>query len=198
MDILASYDEAAVMETGNRARYAMDDRLVVTFYMKAVKNTFKSNEAGRPIFDEREFIRVIVPGDSRSVFEDLVTDEHRTRFADRYARFKRGVAQASTGTPLEVWPQMTVGLVAEMKAMNITTVEELAGLSDGNAQKIMGNFDLRRRAQAFLDAAAGDAANSKLAAELEKRDSEIAALKSQMEQLILMTSGAGPENKKGK
>jgi hypothetical protein len=198
MDILASYDEAAVMETGNRARYAMDDRLVVTFYMKAVKNTFKSNEAGRPIFDEREFIRVIVPGDSRSVFEDLVTDEHRTRFADRYARFKRGVAQASTGTPLEVWPQMTVGLVAEMKAMNITTVEELAGLSDANAQKIMGNFDLRRRARAFLDAAAGDAANSKLAAELEKRDSEIAALKSQMEQLILMTSGAGPENKKGK
>lgn len=186
--VLPEYTEAAVMEQGNQARYALDHKLVVNFFMRAVKNNIKSNEAGRPIYDEKEFVRIIVPGNSRSVFEDIVTNEHRMRFADRYERFKRGVSQSISGTPLEVWPQMTVGMVAELKAMNINTVEELAGLSDANAQRIMGNFDLRRRAQAFLDAAAGDAANSKMAAELEKRDTEIAALKAQMEQLILMTS----------
>jgi len=79
---------------------------------------------------------------------------------------------------------MTVGQVAELKATGITTVEQLAELSDTNAQKFMGSFQLRQKAQAFLEAAAGDAANSKLAAELEKRDVEIAALKAQMEQII--------------
>jgi hypothetical protein len=48
----------------------------------------------------------------------------------------------------------------------------------------MGSFNLRQKAQAFLAAAAGDAQNSKMAAELEKRDIEIAALKAQMEQVL--------------
>jgi hypothetical protein len=194
--MLQDYNDAAVMEPGSQARFAMDSKLAVNFFMKAVKNNFKSIEAGRPIYDEKEFVRIIIPGNSRTVFEDVVTNEHRGRFQDRYEKFKRGVAQSTSGTPLEVWPQMTVGQVAELKAMQVHTVEELAGMSDMNAQKIMGNFDLRRRAQAFLDAAAGDATNSKMAAELEKRDVEIAALKAQMEQLILMTQGGGDTKKK--
>lgn len=181
---LPSYEDTAVMDAGTVARYAMDKKLLVNFYVRAVQNSFKSSQEGRPIFDEVEFVRIIIPGDTKTVIDTKVNAEYRHRFADLYERFKKGMAQAVSGTPLEVWPQMTVGQVAELKAMHITTVEQLADLSDVLAQKIMGSHQLRQKAQAFLDAAAGDAANSKMAAELEKRDTEIAALKGQMEMLM--------------
>ena len=181
---LPSYDESAVMDNSQIARYAMDKKLVVNFYVRAVQNTFKTAQEGRPIFDESEFVRIIIPGDTKTIIDTKVTAEYRHRFQDKYERFQKGMAQAQSGTPLEVWPQMTVGQVAELKATGITTVEQLAELSDTNAQKFMGSFQLRQKAQAFLEAAAGDAANSKLAAELEKRDVEIAALKAQMEQIL--------------
>lgn len=190
--MLQTYDEAAVME--DQARFALDKRLYVQFYVRAVMNHFKSAQEGRPIFDEKEYCRVIIPGDKNAVFDQPASDEQRMRFEAQYTRFKKGLEQAVTGTPLEMWPQMTVGQVAELKAINISTVEQLAEMSDETAQKIMGNHKLRLKAKAFLEAAAGEAKNSQLAMELEKRDSEIATLKNQMEQLLKATAAA---NKKG-
>lgn len=179
-----TFDDASIQNFANQARYAADNKLYVTFYVRAVMNNFQSSEQGRPIFDEKEYIRIIVPGDSKTTVDCPVTDEFRARFAKQYELFKRGKEQAVSGTPLEVWPQLTVGLVAELKAMNISTVEQLADLDDVRAQRIMGHFELRRRARAFLDAAQGEAANNKMAAELEKRDDEINQLKAQMAELL--------------
>jgi len=147
-------------------------------------NNFQSAEQGRPIYDELEYVRIIVPGDSKTTVDCPVTDEFRMRFEKQYDKFKKNLSQAVTGTPLEMWPQMTVGLCAELKGMNVQTVEQLANMSDGIAQRIMGSHDLRRRAQAFLDAAKGEAENNKLTTELEKRDDQIKALQAQMEQLV--------------
>jgi hypothetical protein len=179
---LPTYDDTA--SQANQARYAMDNKLYVQFYIRPVMHNFKSQEAGRPIFEEKEYIRIIVPGDSKTTVDCPVTDEFRMRFEKQYDKFKKGLEQAVEGTPLEMWPQMTVGLCAELKAMNVMTVEQLAGLDDGKAQRIMGSYDLRRKAQMFLDAAQGEAANNKMAAELSKRDDEIALLKQQMQQLL--------------
>jgi hypothetical protein len=85
---------------------------------------------------------------------------------------------------LEVWPQMTVSMVADLKALKIHTVEQLADMSDSAAQQIMGNFSLRQKAKAFLDLAKQDADNTKLADELKSRDDEINLLKSQMQELL--------------
>jgi hypothetical protein len=182
MQGLPTYDDSANL--ANQARFAMDNKLYVQFYVRPVMNNFKSSEAGRPIYEEEEYIRIVIPGDSKTTVDCPVDETFRQRFPQQYDKFKRGLAQAVEGTPLEMWPQMTVGLCAELKAMNVTTVEQLAGLDDGKAQKIMGSFDLRRRAQAFLDAAKGEASNNKLAMELEKRDDEISLLKQQMAELI--------------
>ena len=181
-EVLASYDQAAVME--GQPRYAFDSKLYVQFYTRAVMNNFKSAQEGRPIFDELDFVRIIIPGDRNNVVDTEVTQEHKTRFADRYERFKKNQEQAISGTPLEVWPQMTVGMVAELKAQGVHTVEQLADLSDGLAQKFMGSFSLRQRAKNFQEAASGQAASTKLEAELESRDNEIALLKKQVEQLM--------------
>jgi len=179
---LSTYDDAANL--ANQARFAMDHKLYVTFYIRPVMNAFKSSEEGRPIYEEQEYIRIIVPGDSKTTVDCPVDDTFRMRFEKQYAKFKKGIEQAVEGTPLEMWPQMSVGLCAELKAMNVTTVEQLAGLDDGKAQRIMGSHDLRRKAQMFLDAAKGEAENNKIVKELEKRDDEIALLKAQMQQLL--------------
>jgi hypothetical protein len=180
-EMLPSY-ESGVM--GGQERFAADNRLYVEFYRKAVNNPFKSQEQGRPVYDEKDFIKIMIPGDKYSSVDTAVTEEHRRRFPTQWAQYQAGQTQAVSGTPLEVWPQATVGLVATLKAMNITTVEQLAELSDANAMNIMGNHDLRRRAKAFLEAAKGEAVNTKLEAELEKRDLEIAAMKEQIAQLM--------------
>ena len=179
---LPTYDDMAT--TANQARYAMDSKLYATFYVRPIMNNFQSAEQGRPIYDELEYVRIIVPGDSKTTVDCPVTDEFRMRFEKQYEKFKKNLSQSVTGTPLEMWPQMTVGLCAELKGMNVQTVEQLANMSDGIAQRIMGSHDLRRRAQAFLDAAKGEAENNKLTTELEKRDDQIKALQAQMEQLV--------------
>jgi hypothetical protein len=182
---LPTYDDSANL--ANQARFAMDHKLYVQFYIRPVMNNFRSSEEGRPIYEEQEYIRIIVPGDSKTTVDCPVDETFRMRFEKQYDKFKKGLAQAVEGTPLEMWPQMTVGLCAELKAMNVSTVEQLASLDDGKAQKIMGSHDLRRKAQAFLDAAQGEAANNKMVAELEKRDDEITLLKQQMAQLLEAT-----------
>lgn len=181
-EALASYDQAAVME--DQPRYALDKKLYVQFYTRAVMNNFKSAQEGRPIFDELDFVRIIIPGDRNNVVDTEVTPEHKMRFEAQYERFKKNQEQAVSGTPLEVWPQMTVGMVAELKAQGVHTVEQLADLPDGLAQKFMGSFALRQKAKVFLEAAAGQAANTKLEAELASRDNEIDVLKKQVQQLM--------------
>lgn len=182
MEALQTYDQAAVME--DQPRFALDKKLFVQFYQRAVMNNFKSSQEGRPIFDEVDFVRIIVPGDKNTVIDTKATPEYIGRFRDKYDQFKKGQEQAQSGTPLEVWPQMTVGQVAELKAMHVTTVEQLADMPDQLAQRIMGSHALRAKAKQFLEAAAGDAANTKLQAELEKRDNEIEVLKAQMQQIL--------------
>lgn len=195
-DALAGYEESAV--DANDSRYAMDKRLFVEFFRRPILNTTKSAEAGRPVHDEFDMVRIIVPGDRNSTFESKVTNEHKIRFADRWQRYISGQEQAQSGTPLEMWPQMTVAMCADLKAMKIHTVEQLAEMSDAAAQQIMGNFALRQRAQAFLDLAKSDSANTKMAAELEKRDNEIALLRSQMNEILANQSAKAPAGKGAK
>jgi hypothetical protein len=175
---LSGYEGAAVM--GDQERYAGDSRLYVIFYRKAVQNGSKSLEAGRPIFDEMDFCKIQIPGDKHSNVDVKVTNEHKHRFPRQWAAYQQGLEQATSGTPLEAWPQMTVGTVANLKAVGITTVEQLAEMSDANASGMMGNHDLRRRAKLFLEAAKGEAVNNKMAAELEKRDAQIAEMQAQL------------------
>jgi hypothetical protein len=181
MEALADYNVAAVMD--NMPPNALDDKLYVQFYVKAVMNNFKSAEAGRPIFDEKDFIRIIVPGDRNTVVDTVVSPEYAHRFRSRYEAFKRNQAMPITGTPLSVWPHISVGMVAELAAAHVTTVEQLADLPDNLAQRFMGINSLREKAKVFLKAAEDGAASSKLQMELEQRDNEIEVMKRQMAEM---------------
>jgi hypothetical protein len=178
-DPIAGYEEAAVME--GEGRYAMDKNLHVEFFRRPVFNSGKSNEAGRPVYDEADFVMIYVSRNASHV--QKVDNEIKNRFATRWARYQAGLDQAQTGTPLEQWPAMSVSMVANMKAMKIFTVEQLADLDDNRAQEFMGNFDLRKKAKAWLELARDSAANDKLEAQLKKRDDEIAEMRAMIAEL---------------
>lgn len=180
-EALAGYEESAVVE--GDGRYAMDKHLHIEFFRRPVFNSGKSEAAGRPVYDEADFVQIYVNRNLSHV--EKVNEQIKQRFASRWDRYQRGLEHMTmSGTPLEQWPAMSVSMVANLKAMKIFTVEQLAEMDDNRAQEIMGNFDLRRKAKIFLDLAAGSAANEKLESELKKRDEEINLLKAQMQGLL--------------
>jgi len=183
-DMLMGVDEVA--DSFMQARYAQDGKLVVRFYIRAVKNDFKSNETGRPIFDEEEYVVIRAAGDKTSVVDTPVTIEHsQYRFPEKYAQFKKGLSQVTSGTPIDQWPQLSVGQVAELKGLGIQTVEQLADLPDNLAMNFMGANELRRKAAQFIKVAGDNAAVAKLDTELAKRDSIIAEMQVKLDQLLV-------------
>jgi hypothetical protein len=162
------YDNGQMVPQGD------DAKLLVKFYKKAVQNNARSTVEGRPVFDELVYISIMAPGDKNNVIDRKARDEDKVRFPFAWQRYENNATMAQTGTPIEEWPRVSVSQAAELKAMNITTVEQLAGLADTACQKMMGLQALRTEAQAFI-AAAKDASHAqRLAAELEKRDEKIA------------------------
>jgi hypothetical protein len=176
------YEEEKTYEDGKQ--FADDDKLLVKFDVRAVKHDKKSEEAGRPIFYDAEYIQVIVPG-SRDVSTFPMDDHYRRRFQKRYDAWKANTASNTLdGTLLSELPWMSKSQIAELNYSNVFTVEQLASLSDANAQKFMGNFQLRERAKNYLAAAAGEAPMLKLQAALEERDNHIQVLERKVNDLM--------------
>jgi hypothetical protein len=182
-------DESYMKMIENQAAQGQDPgdaRLWIKFEHRPMQNPEKSAEAGRPIYDEVEWIKIMVPGD-RDEIERPATDMDKARFAKQYLHWKSGAAEAVTGTPLETWPAVTRAQVEELRFFKVRTVEDLANLADVVGAKFMGINDLKTKAKNFLAAAAGEAPAQKLQAELAQRDAEIAtlqkALKDQSEKI---------------
>ena len=126
------------------------DDCIPHFYMRAVRNPAQSEETGRPVFDEVAYVRVLVPGDRNSVVDRRVSDADRERWPERWAAFLAR-RERPAGTPIEHWPYLTVARVAELKALEVLTVEQVAGADDA----LMGRIGedaaaLSRRARQFL------------------------------------------------
>jgi len=170
-----------------------DKRLLVHFFKDAIQNNFKTKEAGRPIFDEFDFVKVMAPG-SRDTVVTRVADgsDYARRFPTQWAQYKARQEQSLTGTPLSQVPWLTVGQIAEFNAVNCRTVEQLVGMPDNLSQKFMGHFQIKQRAQVYLDAAKSAAPALKLQAELEKRDMEIAELRGMIEAMQATQQAKAP------
>lgn len=154
-----------------------ESRLWARFFLDAEHDVEASDKAGRPIYRDREFVEIRVPGDKDEIRVRPVRESDKQQFPRQYAAFKQGVEAPVVGTPLDKLPFVTKAQVAELNAIGVRTAEQLRDMSDANAQKIMGANGLRKRVADFLEAAAGAAPAIELRAELEKRDNEIEALK---------------------
>jgi hypothetical protein len=179
--------------------------LHVEFFMDAVENKAKSREAGRPVYDDREMVRIRIAGDKLSSVvapahdQSSVTNPHTQRrytYAELhegpYEAFKKGQEYRGSGTPLEELTFLTAAIRKTLHGFNIYTAEALAALDGTPLQKLgMGGREWKDQAQAYLDRASGTAdlsrfaqENADLRAQLEALQEQMAAIGSQQTEAV--------------
>lgn len=161
-----------------------DSFLLVAFSVEAVKNESKSLEEGRPIFDEAEFVKIMVPGDRNNVVHRPVNAEDKQRFQRQLEAWRGGKDDpAGSGTPLREWAGLSRSEVAELAHFGVRTVEALASLSDGNARNIGPILRLRKKAQEYVAAAKEAAPTQKLLEAIAARDEKIADMERRLKEM---------------
>jgi hypothetical protein len=166
-----------------------DNRLQVRFYKRAIQQDQASLEAGRPIFKDFDFVHICVAGDSLTEIDTYALGSHKTRFPIQWANYmnRQGANDEEVvGTPVTEWPIVSKSQAEELRALKFYTVESIANASDQHLQRIgmaagMSPFAFRDKAKAFLNLATN-------AAETDKREHEINALKEELAKKDLETA----------
>jgi hypothetical protein len=166
-----------------------DSRLQVRFYKKSVQQEQESIEAGRPIYKDFDFVHICVAGDTLTEIDTYALNSHKQRFPIQWANYmnRQGAHDEEiVGTPLTEWPLVSKSQAEELRAMKFHTVESIANASDQQLQRMgmaagMSPYAFRDKAKAFLNLAT-------TAAETDKREHEINALKEELAKKELETA----------
>lgn len=165
-----------------------DSRLAVIFYSKPVENEFQSQAQGRPIFEDREFVKIFVPGDNTTAIDTPAREDHKKRFPLHWAHYmnKHGGDQREIGTPLAQWPRLQPSQAEELRALKFYTVESIASAADAQLQRIgmvagMSPYAFRDAAIRFLSLASDDSKAAEVEARAKALEEENKALREQME-----------------
>jgi len=168
-------------------------KMAVFFHAVQVRNNFKSDAEKRPIFEERIFIKKLVPGDSTLIVDRPMREQDMEDFPIEWARFEQKKEQKVAGTPIDAWSAVSDTQKAEFKALNIFTIDQFANLPDVAGDKIMGFNDLRSKARTFIMAAQDSQMMDKIRAETEKvmqtQAAEIAQLREMISDLTIKKAG---------
>lgn len=169
------------------AQYGNDTGLHAEFYSEAVYQAYESEQQGRPVYKDVNFIYITRPCARSDLRREvrMVTDgtipTDPERFPRQWQAFQNKQEQVQSGMPLEQWAPLTKATVLELKAAKVHTVEQLAALPDSTLQNL-GMMDARRfrdMAKAQVDRAGEGAEVSKLSAENQQLKADMAVLRQQ-------------------
>jgi hypothetical protein len=164
-----------------------DAAVVATFRHHAMPNPARSKQEGRLICDDMEVCDIRFAGSrAMSTFpataishwindpENPYSGEqtpvtYAERFKRQYQQFKGQTQQTKAGTPLTHVPFLTEARRAELRALNIYTVEALASV-DGQELKNLGanGRELKNQAMTYMDESRVAAPNKAMQSELEE------------------------------
>ena len=166
--------------------YKADDGNHVQFFTKIEQDMTESEKAGRPIAYSRDFVRVIGPGNPRTVPEFPMAGDRLEIYAEPYKKWKQNQeATGFEGTPLKEWPAMPSSRCWELAQQGVHTVEMLAGIPDAAFQRFGPDIRTwRDKAQAFVKAAEQNAPVERLSAELRTLKESLAQKDEQINALI--------------
>lgn len=174
-----------------------DKALYPCFKIRALDNAFKSNELGKPVSEDVEWLEIIIPGNKTQPPGHAVNDGCKKRFPAAYAAFKNTDKRTKIGTDLADWPPLTPAWVKTFKYHNIYSVEQLSAVSDSVLSEIgPGTREYREKAKAWLKVAEDGAFASKMTAENSKLKTEIDFLKEQLKELSDRLTDSLKEKKK--
>jgi hypothetical protein len=166
-----------------------DDQLIVNFTTEPVLSKKLTYLAGGvPKYVDMEFITIVIPGNKELTFHGPVTPYYQWRFPSDYAAFLAGKGAVLTGTPLALWPMISVSEIKELEYHGIRTIEQVANLSDSANGVLRGFYRMKTKAQEFLDNAKDIAKSGQMQAQMEEQEAkhtaEMAALQKQMAELM--------------
>jgi len=183
---VAGWTDESFMES-NRGKMA------VFFHAVQVQNNFLTAQEKRPIFQERIFLKKLVPGDNTLTIDRPMREQDIEDYPVEWARFEQKKEATVAGTPIEVWNAISETQKAEFKALNIFTIDQFAQLADIAGNKIMGFNDLREKARTFIAASQDleifDKIRAETDAKLQAQDVEMAELRAMIAELTAKKSG---------
>jgi hypothetical protein len=162
--------------------------LHITFYIDTIEDPAATAREGVPKFKDVEMVKIMFAGDRNSVLVAPASDTsfcpelreqiaYREQFPRHYAAFKEQRELHADGTPIDQLPGITGSRVAEFKAQKVFTVEALAAIDGTALGKLgMGAREWKMKAQSWLDKAREGAIDSKLAAQNEALQAQLAAM----------------------
>jgi hypothetical protein len=161
-----------------------DHNLLVEFFVdKKLMGKKTEENGGRPVYEDREYVRIYVKGQKHQIVVDEVRESHKMRFPIAYQRFLMKKPAPVIGTPIELMPNVGPSLAGELKLLGLRTVEDLARITDDNVVQTIGHGAraLIRQAQAFLERTSGENVelqqqNAQLRGELTALNKRLAAL----------------------
>ena len=153
----------------------------VKFFYRDIKMNFKSKEAGKPIWETREFISIMKPGNSKDVSERKVKPLDIERWGTIYNAWKNREKQIQSGTRLEVLPGIEHNKIELCKSLNIYTLEQLISVNEeGVANLGADSRELILDAKRYLQ---GSTAASEMQKEVDEIKIENKALKKENQEL---------------
>lgn len=171
--------------TNTRGAFDEEDTCIPNFHIKPLLDREKTEAAGRPIYDDVEFVEIIIPGNDRERPVQRVAQDHVDRWPEQYKRFKDNKSQRiEEGYPLIEWPQISRGLAATLAHDHILTVEQLSKVADTNLQSIgPGLLDLKYKAAKFIEVMGSESKFNKITDENLKLQKQVKALTKKVDQL---------------
>jgi hypothetical protein len=160
-----------------------DTRLAIKFEKREIQNTDRTLEEGRPIFEEKVYIKIAVPGDALTEIDRPVYESDKNRFPIQWANFMNRIGDEASysGTSLKEWPLITSTQAEELRGIKFHTVESIAMATDHSIQKLgmlagMSPHTFRDKARAFLKMA-------KEGADVASREEEINKLREENDRI---------------
>jgi hypothetical protein len=170
------------------------------FKLMAFKDERESIKAGRPIFRDLEVVEIRVAGSkdngvyrsndySHWEVDEETGEQRQLTFAERWPRqynqFKEKQQQTKSGTPLDYVPFLTDSKRAELRALNIYTIEALAEV-DGQPLKNLGigGRDLKNKAIEYLASSSHNGTVMRQQAQIEALMTQIRLLEDDKKLLV--------------
>lgn len=177
--------------------------VAVGFGLYPQLNKAKTAEAGHDVYDEREYVRIVVPGDKSSLLFQPSNDSYRRRFPRAYDAFKaREKGQKESGMPIEQWAVVSRSVAMTLRSAHVHTVEALCEVSENLIDRLSvpNARELQAKARAWLAQARDGAEATRKAAENEALQKTIASLQAQIAALAARDDdhAEAPARKRGR
>lgn len=161
-----------------------DKGMICMFYNRPMHNPAKSKDNGRPVYEDKVFVRIHPPGERLNIVDREARTDDQRRWPMQWAQFKQNKQQTPEGTPIDLLFPDFPSVAATLRASGVHTIEQCAALSAEAIDTIgMGSQRYVNAAAKYLEAAGKGVHATQMRAELEVRDREIKVLKKTVEDL---------------